>query len=135
MSYCTTTDLITFFGRRELVELTDHDGIGDIDNAVVAKMIALADAEIDAQLRARYEVPVTPVPAILTAKACDIARYHLYDYRVTEPVAQRYKDALAWLREVRDGKIDLGVATPTPTASGGRVVQQSGISNHDWNAY
>ena len=135
MSYCSQTDLIARFGRDELVQLTDRDGIGDIDAVVLDRAIADADAEIDAQLHARYTVPITPVPAVLIAKVCDLVRYYLHDKVTTELVAQRYHDAMVWLGQVRDGKIDLGVASPGPVATGARVVSKTGASDHDWDAY
>ena len=86
MPYATQSDLEERFGPQELAQLTDRvDGLMP-DPAVIARALADAEAEIDGYLAARYTVPLSAVPAVLVRLTCDIARYRLYDDRVTEAV-------------------------------------------------
>lgn len=120
MTYATQQNLIDRFGERELIELTDRSdpSTGAIDATVVAKALADADAEIDGYLSSRYQLPLSPVPAKLERVAGDIARYYLYEDRVTDQVRARFSDAQQWLRDVASGKVSLGATSggvaPTP---------------------
>lgn len=104
-------DLIERFGAQELAQLTDREAYQVIDSAVVAHAIADAEAEAESYLRAAglvarnskgeltYIAAVTP-PKALVIKLCDIARYYLHENGTTEVVEDRYKQAIAWLKEV-----------------------------------
>lgn len=119
MPYATQSDLEERFGPQELAQLTDRvDGLMP-DPAVVARAIADAEAEIDGYLAARYAVPLGTVPAVLVRLTCDIARYRLYDDRVTEAVRTRYTDAIAFLRAVAKGDARIeGETALAATANG-----------------
>ena len=121
--YCTQSDLVTRFGQAELVQLTDTTGSNQIDAAVVAQAIADAEAEIDAYLTARYDLPLASVPANLERLACDIARYRLYADRPTDLVDLRYRDAIRYLEQVGRGAIALA-SSPAPD-SGGAVMSSA----------
>ena len=121
MNYATLAGLISRFGETELVQLTDRTGANAIDTAVVDRAIADAAAEIDGYLQGRYELPLATVPAIITAYACDIARYRLFDDRATEQVTKRYDDAIRFLKLVAKGEVQLGTAPggDAPDTTGG----------------
>lgn len=87
-----------------------------------------ADQLIDGYLRMRkprpYQVPLAPVPGIVTVWARWIARYLAHKDRVntkeeTDPVVRDYMQALKFLELVRDGKFSLGVDDPQAPASAG----------------
>lgn len=121
MPYATQQDLVDRFGETEVIQLSDRTSSGAIDAVVVAAKLADAGAEIDGYLAGRYTLPLVPVPLTLQRIACDIARYHLYDDRVTEAVAKRYNDAIKFLTGVSKGDIQLGVdagGTAPPSAAG-----------------
>lgn len=121
--YATQQNLIDRFGERELIELTDRaePSLGTIDAVVIAKKLADADATINGYLAVKYTLPLSPVPAMLERLGCDIARYYLYEDRVTEQVKRRYDDAIAYLKGVANGTVNLGVdaANQAPASSGG----------------
>jgi phage gp36-like protein len=124
MSYCTRQDLIDRFGEDELVQLTDRQGSGIIDDATLTRAIADADDEINAWLSGRYALPLAVVPSALARVACDIARYYLYDDAMIDLVENRYKQAIEWLKAVGSGRINL--VTTNDAAAGplsGPVVQ------------
>lgn len=87
---------------------------------VVSDAVADAMSTVDGYLSARYAVPLVPMPAAVLRITGDIARYYLYEDMATETIIERYKQAIAWLRDVAAGKVSLGDATATPSpASGG----------------
>lgn len=113
MSYCTLTDLTSRYGTGEITQLTDRDHTGAIDTAVADRAIADAAGEIDGYLRqGGYDLPLASVPAVLTAYACDIARYRLYDQVADEVVVMRYKAAIRFLRDLAAGSAALDSAGP-----------------------
>ena len=130
MSYVTKQELISRFGEEELIQLTDRAGAGVIDDQVLDRAIADADAEIDGYLGSRYSLPLSVIPASLNRIAADIARYYLYEDAATEHVRQRYEDAVRFLRAISEGKVSLGIdpsgagakpASGATMTSGGRV--------------
>jgi phage gp36-like protein len=109
MAYCTKQNLIDRFRESELIQLTDEAGAGVIDDAVLNEAIGDAAGEIDSYLTGRYDLPLASVPPALVLKACDMARYYLYDEAVTDIVQKRYDNAIAWLKLVANGTISLGL--------------------------
>lgn len=117
MTYAVKQDLIDRFGQTELAQLTDRTNGASIDDTVIGKALADADAKIDSYIAVVHQLPLVPVPATLVRIAGDIARYYLYDDRVTEQVKDRFEDAIRFLRDVAAGKASLGVDTGgTPPA-------------------
>lgn len=110
MAYCTQDDLVTRFGEEELAQLTDHNWEdGRLDEAVIARAIDDATGEIDARLVKRYPLPLETIPRLLTRVACDIARFYLYQDRVTETVEKRYSAAIKLLDGIARGDVSLGL--------------------------
>lgn len=125
MTYATQQNLIDRFGEHELIQLTDREGLGEINTTVVDRALGDADAVINGYLAARYTLPLAaPVPTVLERLACDIARYFLHDDRATEQVEKNYKDAVTLLRDVSKGTAILGVddSADLQTSSNGAQV-------------
>lgn len=107
----TKQDLIDRFGEAELATLTDREHYNTIDDEVLNKAIADAQAEVESYLNPTglvirddlgdlvYRMQQTP-PKPLVIKACDIARYYLYEDGDTKIVKERYEQAIAWLKLV-----------------------------------
>ena len=118
-SIITRQDLIDRFGEDELVLLTDREGRGVIDDEVLIRAIEDAEAETAAYIQAAGLVLPSP-PKVLVIKVCDIARYYLHDNGETQVVLDRYKQAIAWLRDVvRNPRLldpDAVVADAKPSA-------------------
>lgn len=127
MSYATASDMIFRFGADEVVKLTDRYFTGVIDDAVLARVLAEADTEIDPYLAPHYLLPLASTPRILTGYACDIARYRLCGSVVTETeeVRNRYKDAVKFLTAVSQGKLSLGLDSANHTVKTANTVQFS----------
>lgn len=118
-SIITRQDLIDRFGEDELVLLTDREGRGVIDDEVLNRAIEDAEAETAAYIQTAGLVLPSP-PKVLVIKVCDIARYYLHDNGETQVVLDRYKQAIAWLRDVvRNPRLldpDAVVADAKPSA-------------------
>tara|TARA_B100002019_G_C21202070_1_gene564571 strand:+ start:652 stop:1059 length:408 start_codon:yes stop_codon:yes gene_type:complete len=126
MPYCTKADLIARFGEDELQAIA-RDANGEIDDAAVDRACDDASGEIDGYVSAAgYPVPLSPVPRIVTAYACDIARYRLYDEHATDQVQKRYDDAVKFLRSVSRGEVKLGISTGPASRSAGSVQMNPG---------
>ncbi|MDX1527051.1 MAG: DUF1320 domain-containing protein [Gammaproteobacteria bacterium] len=99
------------------------------DDAAVQASLSAASRTIDSYLSARtkepkYSVPLDPYPDSIKECACKIAAWEYVSGnrgRQTggpdEMIRLRYEDAMRWLRELRDGKVDLigieGETAPT----------------------
>jgi len=111
MIYATQADMVSVFGEREVIMLTDRSLVGMIDSTVLADALSLASDEINAYLDSRYALPLPNVPRLLTRICCDVARYRLSggDAQETEPSRNRYKDSLKMLEAIKRGDLTLGL--------------------------
>lgn len=115
MPYATLQDLVTRYGRDELVAVTvlnreqDPGPDPDPDETVADQALADAAALIDSYLARRYTLPLTvdATPPKLQSAACVIARYRLHDDRASERIRQDYEDQIQWLRDLAAGRTDI----------------------------
>ena len=132
MTYALQADMELAFGAAELIQLTDRADppVGAIDAAVLARALSAADALANNYLAVRYSVPLAVVPAVLMEACCDIARYELTRgpaLRATEEIDKRYKQRVAWLRDLARGTATLAeVAASAAPASAGLPEMTSG---------
>lgn len=129
MPYATLADLSARFGDRMLVALTDRGeaATGAVDSAVVDRALAETDAVIDGYLSARYTLPVTPAPPLLTDLALAIAIWKLHIAAPDPKVEADYKEAIRTLRDIAAGVIRLtaaGVDAAEASASGVQVTDR-----------
>lgn len=119
MPYCTLIDLKNLIPEDVIIQLTDDEGVGVVNEARVTEAIAQADAEIDSYCGVKYTVPFTTVPDIVKKISVDLAIYNLYSRKVEEIPAtrsDRYKNAIRQLEGISSGKISIG-EDPAPTGS------------------
>lgn len=117
MTYATQADLSERFGETELAQLTDRHYGASIEASVLDRALADADAEIDGYLASRYALPLASVPTALVRVAADIARYRLYDDRVTDAVRNRYQEAVSYLKAISAGGVVIDGAAPLAAAA------------------
>lgn len=116
MAYIELQDLLDELGEDVLVQLTDNEGEGEIDEARVAKAIQHAESSFDNYARARYSIPVPVTPSVKSI-CLDLAIFHLYKSRSTmkEGVYEIRKmandDAMKRLTDIASGKAALDVPT------------------------
>lgn len=129
MAYSTLTDITKLIPEESVRQLTDDEGLGEVNQARVAEAIAQADAEIDSYCCGRYTVPFASVPDVVRKLSADIAIYNLYSRKVEEipsARAERYKGAIRLLDGIARGLIGLGVApAPAAAADGGTECNQT----------
>jgi phage gp36-like protein len=129
MAYATVADLLAAYGEQEVIALTDREDIGAVDATVALGALERASSEADTYIAGRYALPLASVPQALTAVVCDIARYRLSGGETTEttPIADRYKAAVTWLKDIAAGRAVLpGVSTGTGESGAGGVEFQTG---------
>ncbi|MCP4259091.1 MAG: DUF1320 domain-containing protein [Planctomycetes bacterium] len=127
MPYSTLTDIKKVIPEDTIIQLTDDTGNAAVDTVKVDEAIAQADGEIDTYVGAKYTVPLSvPIPDIIRGISCDIAIYKLYKRRMEDIPETRdtsYTRAVKLLKEIRDGKQPLPIATaPAAGLSSGVVV-------------
>lgn len=127
MPYTTLTDLVQRFGAAELIQQTDLTGSGELDPVAVSNAITDAAALIDGYLSGRYSLPLSVTPPLLVMLCCDLARYALYVDAAPEIIEKRRDQAVATLRDIAAGRVqlDVGQADASPPAPSGlaEVVQ------------
>ncbi|EJY4049056.1 gp436 family protein [Salmonella enterica] len=75
----------------------------------LAQALSDAGALADSYLSAKYSLPLAVVPQVLVQHCCAIAFYYLCDQQATDQARDRYREALTWLREVKNDIIPIGV--------------------------
>lgn len=99
----------------KLIQLTDDDGLGVVNQGRIDAAIATAQGEVDGYLQERYTIPLNPVPALILGACRDITIYNLYSRKMEElpeTRQKRYDNAVKLLTKLATGVISLGVATP-----------------------
>lgn len=109
MAYCTLADVVSAFGETEILQLLDRDADGVADSAYTAQLISDVTAEINSYLRVRYSLPLSVTPSRINAISCDFFRYRAYTFEPLEIVISRYKDGMAYLRDLAAGRAQLDV--------------------------
>lgn len=121
MPYCTIDDIKDHIPESNIIQLTDDEGIGVVNQARVDKAITTADSIIDGHLRGRYSLPLSTVPELIKTIAIDITVYKLYERRfelaMPESMMARYKNALKILEQIQKGLLKLGIE-PAETGPG-----------------
>jgi len=109
MAYCSSTDIIKAIPNADLIQLTDDAGTGSVDSGRVTEAIAKADAIINAYLRGKHTLPLSPVPDEIRLVSVELAKYFLYKRRREleddKGLETIYKHAMKILEDVRDGVI------------------------------
>jgi phage gp36-like protein len=116
--YATLADLQERFGVEEILGLTDRDGDDQADAGLVYAVIADVSAEIDSYLSVRYDLPIDPVPRLLTRLACTLIREQLYlqdGGRLDDdhPAKVEAKASRVVLRDIAAAKAHLPISTHT----------------------
>lgn len=128
MAYCTREDIQEKISEADLIRLTDEFGAGIPDYAKIDNAITEAEAEVDSYCAKRHTVPFQPpVPAMITKVCKDIAVYNVWSIRNAAPedCEDRYTRAVAYLKNVANGIVELGGDSPEETDDGGPSTTKS----------
>jgi len=129
MAYAVKQDIIDRYGEDILLTSFDPDNTGSADDDLITKALADASSEVDSYLAALYDVPLATTPDIIVQRTVDIGVY-LGSFRadvMTDGKRQRYEDAVAWLKLVAKGTIQLGLEAEPATKAGGAAVSNSAL--------
>lgn len=122
MSYCTLDDLKQDISETELMQLTDDERLGAVNEARITSAISDAGDLIDGYLRGRYTLPLDPVPTIIKTIAKEITIYRLFLRKkrqtISKEMTDNYNAQLKLLRAIQQGEITLGTEDTPSTASG-----------------
>lgn len=125
MPYAQVSDVVVAFKDIQSVLGT---GSGQVTSAdVMSSFIVPADSFIDAYLAARYAVPVTPTPPLLTRLSADLSVFNILAEKsgnIPEWMDKRYERCLKTLEELRDGNMVLSSAS----------IVESGGDNFAWSS-
>jgi len=121
MAYCSLEDLKKALPEASLIQLTDDESLGAVNEERVSEAISKADGEIDGYIGGRYSVPLSTVPDVIRRCSVSIAVYLLYTRTMEDvPDTRRgdYKDALRILERIQDGKMTLNLSDSSDFAFG-----------------
>ncbi|MCL2829990.1 MAG: DUF1320 domain-containing protein [Betaproteobacteria bacterium] len=118
--YATRQDLIDRYGEDEILQRESMLPAQAVEDA-----LRDAAATVDDYLRASYAVPLVRVPPTVVRLTCDIGRYLLLGESVTEEARDRYRDAIAQLRDIAAGRMQLDAGLLPDGAARGEVVVES----------
>lgn len=114
MPYATQQDIIDRYGSDTLHIAADRDNDGVLDTAAITRALDDATAEINVYVGARYDLPLSTVPTVLVKLCVDIALYQLATGTAgTDERRQRYEDAVALLKRIATGELQLGMDAGT----------------------
>ena len=120
MSYTDKTQLILAYGETDILDLTDRNEAGEIDDAVLAEAIATVTGEINGYLSGRYKLPIATVPAVLRSIANALVFEKLHARSVDDAAAAAAKTARDQLKAINAGKMKLEVeGAETPSSGAG----------------
>lgn len=106
----TAEMLVAAAADAEQPDLTEEEQAAlELALAAIDRAIVAAGAEIDPYLVGRYPLPLASIPAVLSAKAADLARYQLYADRATEHVEKRRGNAISFLKDLAARRANLGL--------------------------
>ncbi len=108
MAYSTLTEILNQLPEEELIQITDDDDLGVVDEAIVTGAIADADAEIDGYAGTRYPTPLSTATAMVRKTSRDIAIFNLWSRKPMGPpenVKARYSNAIRFLKDVSAGRV------------------------------
>ena len=105
-----------------LIQLTDDNGLGEVDESVIQELAAGVDELIDSHLRGRFSLPLSPVPGIIRAIALDLYIFEVYgrrpEFGIPDAVEKKRGAQMKVLVGIKNGDIQLGIAgSATPAAA------------------
>lgn len=120
--YNTKDDILGELSEETLIQLTDDDNLGVVDDVKVAQALTASAAMIDGYCGKLYQVPFAVCPDFIKALDLDITVYNLFSRRenVPENRKTRRDNAVKNLEQIAKGLVTLGIATiPQPAKNTG----------------
>jgi phage gp36-like protein len=121
-------EFIDRFGLDETISATATEAGGALDRAFLIAKLQDAQAEAEANVAARYALPLVDVPAILKTAVGDLARARLYRRGVPDEVAENAKIQRRLLERISSGSLPLPLPQGSQAAEADESVPASGWS-------
>ena len=122
MANSTKDDILALeMDLKTLIQLTDDEKTGEVDDSKVDAAILKADKMyIEPYCRDRYSVPFDPVPDEISFISATIAAYYLFrrKQKVTSSILDKYTKAVAKLKGISLGEYKIEGATEKSDVSG-----------------
>lgn len=129
MPYITSADLELVLGRERLLQMTDPDNTGTVQEEIVAEAIKGAESKLNGYLVKRYKVPITavPLPELVRQLAIDGTIYKLRTRGKSMATAEEIeeeRERVQTMKDIASGTIALDI-DPGPEKSS-LVVDKAG---------
>jgi phage gp36-like protein len=136
MPYTNLAEVLNDHDQALLVLLTDRADppAGVVDSNRIQEAVDAADEIIDGYLKARYQLPLNPIPKVLKGHAQTLSIYYLYSTHPAETpayVMSAYDRTVAYLRGIAKGDIRLAGEMPVDSGSAGSAVYVAGSRTFD----
>jgi len=113
MAYSSDQDIFDAIGEETVRLLTDDDGSGQVDTAVLDSVRSDANEIVKAYLRDRYELPLNSTPPLLVQVETALTAERLYRRRPSDDtpssVEKAAEEAMNVLRALSEGRMTLGL--------------------------
>ncbi len=126
--YCTKADILGEISEQVLVDLTDDEEAGVVNDARVTEAISRADDLIDSYCGQVAEVPFDTIPGVVKQHSKAMAIYFLYSRRSAVPENRKKDsdDALSHLKAIARGDASLPPVAAADVTGGNEVSVSSG---------
>jgi len=135
MTYCANSDVqIACGGRQRLIELTDQESSGEVNQAVLDQARAAAEAWINSKIGPRFAVQLAaPVPSIVVAYSAQETKFQLMVMRgmVTPDEEKAREIREKFFTDVKDGNASLGIEPPPGKSSSVKATWVARASDED----
>ena len=132
MAYCTKIDLLQNIDEQILIQLTDDNETGVVDDDIIQGAIDDADAEIEGYCSG-YSLPFNPVPRLIKKISVDISLHNLFGRRHNEPkeVSDQYAKDVKILENITRGLVKIGKESPSDRSGSVKVSANDPIFTQD----
>jgi phage gp36-like protein len=127
-AYLSIIEFVDRFGLDEAIAATDASGAGVMDRKFLVGALSDAQAEVEAELAARYALPIAVVPAILKAMVADLAAVRMYRRGAPDHVIEQAKVQRRKLERISSG------ALPLPLPAGVTAASAASDAPIDWHS-
>ena len=127
MAYCTPDDIRKILPEDILVQLTDDDNQGVVDEEKLVEALSDGECEVNGYASSRYTTPFDPVPQIIRKLTLDVGIYNLFSRRenVPENRKERYGNAVKMLNQLAAGKLTIGEVEKPAVQTGNTIKMTS----------
>jgi phage gp36-like protein len=125
-AYAALSDLLERFEERELVQLTDEEATGAVDQGRIDRALTAATATIDGYLASLYQLPLARVPDNIVELCCDVTRFKLWQRKGSPPdaVEKANTSAIRTLEQIAKGLIKIDAGEREQPARDGAIVTE-----------